>query len=62
MLVLFLKCYSKIFHKFEMHGKATNQDIGNQDESASLIYAVKMNIWVEICQQALNAILMNTQT
>lgn len=62
LLVLFLKCDSKIFHKFEMHGKAPNQDIGNQGESASLLCAVNMNIWVEVCQQALDAILMNTQT
>lgn len=62
MLELFFKYSSKIFLKFEMHEKASNRGIGNQSESASLLYAVKMNIWVEVCQQALDAISMNTQT
>lgn len=45
-----------------MHEKASNQGIGNQFNSASLPYKVKMNIWAEVCQQAPSAISMNTQS
>lgn len=34
----------------------------NQNESVSLLYTMKMNIWPQVCQQGHDAILMNERT
>jgi len=53
---------ARVSMNLKIHGRALNQVTRDQGESASLLYTVKTNIWPEVCQQALNAISINTQT
>lgn len=54
--------WGETFCRFEMHERAANQGIGNQGESPSLPFTVKINIWAGVGQQERSAISMNTQS